>query len=33
MERSRSLLAPMIAHGMGNFTEVAIVVWWATALA
>jgi membrane protease YdiL (CAAX protease family) len=33
MERSRSLLAPMIAHGMGNFTEVAIVVLWATALA
>jgi membrane protease YdiL (CAAX protease family) len=33
MERSRSLLAPMIAHGMGNFTEVAIVVVWATALA
>jgi len=26
MERSRSLLAPMVAHGMGNFTEVAIVM-------
>ena len=26
MERSRSLLAPMIAHGLGNFTEVAIVI-------
>ncbi len=26
MERSRSLLAPMVAHGMGNFTEVAIVI-------
>jgi membrane protease YdiL (CAAX protease family) len=26
MERSRSLLAPMIAHGVGNFTEVAIVI-------
>src|SRR3546814_5922138 len=23
MERSRSLFAPMVAHGMGNFTEVA----------
>lgn len=26
MERSRSLLAPIIAHGIGNFTEVAIVI-------
>ena len=26
MERSRSLLAPIVAHGVGNFTEVAIVV-------
>ena len=26
MERSRSLLAPMVAHGVGNFTEVAIVI-------
>lgn len=33
MERSRSLLAPMIAHGVGDFTEVAIVIVWATALA
>jgi membrane protease YdiL (CAAX protease family) len=33
MERSRSLLAPMIAHGVGDFVEVAIVIVWATALA
>jgi membrane protease YdiL (CAAX protease family) len=26
MERSRSLLAPMVAHGFGNFTEVGIVI-------
>lgn len=26
MERSRSLLAPIVAHGVGNFTEVAIVI-------
>lgn len=26
MERSRSLLAPMVAHGIGNFTEVGIVI-------
>lgn len=26
MERSRSLLAPMVAHGVGNFTEVAIII-------
>lgn len=26
MERSRSLLAPIVAHGLGNFTEVAIVI-------
>src|SRR3546814_15516392 len=26
MERSRSLFAPIVAHGMGNFTEVAIVI-------
>src|SRR3546814_502979 len=26
MERSRSLFASMVAHGMGNFTEVAIVI-------
>lgn len=33
MERSRSLLAPMIAHGIGDFTEVAMVIVWATAFA
>jgi len=27
MERTRSLLAPMVAHGIGNFTEIAIVIW------
>ena len=27
LERSRSLLAPMVAHGIGNFTEVGIVIW------
>jgi hypothetical protein len=26
MERSRSLLAPIVAHGVGNFTEVAAVM-------
>jgi len=26
MERSRSLLAPIVAHGVGNFTEVGIIV-------
>ncbi|WP_438628000.1 lysostaphin resistance A-like protein [Microbulbifer sp.] len=26
MEKSRSLLAPIIAHGLGNFTEVALVM-------
>lgn len=26
MERSRSLLAPTVAHGVGNFTEVGIVI-------
>lgn len=26
MERSRSLLAPMVAHGIGNFTEVGLVI-------
>lgn len=26
MERSRSLLASMIAHGVGNFTEVGLVI-------
>lgn len=26
MERSRSLLAPIVAHGLGNFTEVGIVI-------
>ncbi len=26
MERSRSLLAPMVAHGMGNFTEVGLII-------
>lgn len=31
MERSRSLVAPMIAHGAGNFTEVGIVVLLAAA--
>jgi membrane protease YdiL (CAAX protease family) len=33
MERSRSLLAPMVAHGVGNFTEVAIVITLAAAWA
>lgn len=33
MERSRSLLAPMVAHGLGNFTEVAIVIVLAAAWA
>lgn len=33
MERSRSLLAPMVAHGVGNFTEVAIVIALAAAWA
>lgn len=33
MERSRSLLAPIVAHGMGNFTEVAIVIMLAAAWA
>lgn len=27
MERSRSLLAPIVAHGVGNFTEVSLVVF------
>lgn len=26
MERSRSLLAPIVAHGVGNFTEVGAVI-------
>ncbi|MBX7249953.1 MAG: CPBP family intramembrane metalloprotease [Caulobacteraceae bacterium] len=26
MERSRSLAAPIVAHGVGNFTEVALVM-------
>ena len=26
MERSRSLLAPVIAHGVGNFSEVAMIL-------
>lgn len=26
MERSRSLLAPIIAHGVGNFTEVSLIL-------
>lgn len=26
MERSRSLLAPIVAHGVGNFTEIGIVI-------
>jgi membrane protease YdiL (CAAX protease family) len=26
MERSRSLVAPIIAHGMGNFTEVSLLI-------
>jgi membrane protease YdiL (CAAX protease family) len=26
MERSRSLLAPMVAHGIGNSVEVGIVM-------
>lgn len=26
MERSDSLLAPIIAHGVGNATEVAVVM-------
>jgi membrane protease YdiL (CAAX protease family) len=33
MEHSRSLLAPMVAHGVGNFTEVAIVILLAAAWA
>lgn len=33
MERSRSLLAPIVAHGMGNFTEVGIIVVLAAAWA
>jgi membrane protease YdiL (CAAX protease family) len=28
MERSRSLLAPMIAHGTGNAVEVGLVILW-----
>ena len=28
MERSRSLLAPAIAHGMGDAVEVAMVIGW-----
>lgn len=28
MERSRSLLAPIIAHGAGNFTEIGLVMLW-----
>jgi hypothetical protein len=27
MERSKSLLAPIIAHGVGNTVEVGIVMW------
>ena len=26
MERSKSLLAPIVAHGLGNFTEVGIII-------
>ena len=26
MERSRSLVAPIVAHGMGNFTEVGLII-------
>ncbi len=26
MERSKSLLAPIVAHGVGNFTEVGLVI-------
>lgn len=26
MERSRSLLAPIVAHGVGNFTEVGLII-------
>lgn len=26
MERSKSLLAPIVAHGMGNFTEVGLII-------
>lgn len=33
MERSRSLLAPIVAHGMGNFTEVGIIILLAAAWA
>jgi membrane protease YdiL (CAAX protease family) len=33
MERSRSLLAPMVAHGVGDFVEVAIVIALAAAWA
>lgn len=32
MERSRSLVAPIIAHGVGNFTEVAIIMAMMAAL-
>lgn len=33
MERSRSLLAPIVAHGVGNFTEVGIIILLAAAWA
>jgi membrane protease YdiL (CAAX protease family) len=32
MERSRSLVAPIIAHGLGDFVEVALVMLMAIAL-
>ena len=28
MERSKSLMAPIVAHGVGNFVEVAAVMVW-----
>jgi len=31
MERSRSLLAPIIAHGAGNSTEVGLIMLWTVA--
>lgn len=33
MERSKSLLAPIVAHGVGNFTEVGIIILLAAAWA
>lgn len=33
MERSRSLLAPIIAHGTGNAVEVGLVILWRASMA